>query len=643
MEKYEYKAQSKRLLEMMIHSIYSQKEIFLRELISNASDAMDKLYYMPITEKNTGRSEKMEIRIRLDKERRLLRISDNGIGMNAKELEQNLGTIAKSDSAAFRDVLKDVEKSEAGDALAKAPGADSLIGQFGVGFYSAFMVADKVTVISRKYNETQGWRFDSTGADGYTISPYDKKTTGTDVILHIRPEEEEGSDEYNQYLREYPLYKLIKKYSDYIRYPIRIYMPHPEVKPGSDPKNPEYEEKFSYETVNSMVPLWQRSKSEVTREQQIGFYKEHFGEQKEPQDIIFADVEGNITYKALLYIPGSLPKEYGTDDFKAGLELYSSNVKIMDSCEQLLPEEYNFIRGVVDSPDLSLNISREMLQKDRRLQTISNSLSKKVRALLVKKMKDDREEYEKFHEIFGHHLKVCAMDDYGKKKDTLGELLLFYSSQKKKLITLDEYVADMKPEQKYIYYACGDSIVAVDGIPQIEVVREHDMDVLYFLDKADVFVARMFGTYKEKQMRSVENGDLGLEKKLSEEEQKAADEKYKELLGFIQDTLGTKVDSVVISNRLKSHPVCLSNGAGITFEMEAYFRRLSPDVPVKAKYILEINAEHAALKALETNRKENPEKAAKYCEILYQQARMIAGLPVEDPSGYTDLLCSLWD
>lgn len=646
MKKHEFQTESRHLLKMMIHSIYSEKEIFLRELISNASDALDKLNYLSLTKGNVmvNRSD-MAIRIRIDKEKRILRISDNGIGMNEKELTQNLGTIAKSGSEAFREAMK--KNSEL-----KQEGAENLIGQFGVGFYSAFMVADRITVLSRRYGEAEGHRWDSNGIDGFTVRPYEKKTSGTDVILHIRPEEEEGADEFNQFLREYPIYKLIKKYSDYIRYPIKVYMPHPEIKKGSDPKNPEFEEVYSYETVNSMVPLWQRRKSEVTKEEQVAFYKEHFSEQTDPQKIMTADIEGNVSYKALLYIPGRQPENYGSDDYKYGLELYSSSVRVMENCTELLPEEFNFVRGMVDSPDISLNISREILQKNRQLIAIRTHLTKRIRNELTKLLKNDRKEYEKFHTNFGHHLKVCAMDEYGKKKDQLGDLLLFYSLKKQAWITLDEYIGDMKPDQKMIYYANGDNPGQIANIPQIEVVRDHDMDVLCFIDKADQFVAQMFGNYKDKPFRSVVNGDLGLENVSADGEEssdgsasdgsRGSGKDHSPLFAFIKEKLGERVDEVKASQRLKSHPVCLTNGSGITFEMERYFRSLSPDMPMKAKYILEINTEHEAVKKLDEIRESDPDRASKYCEILYQQARLIAGLPVEDASAYTDLICSLW-
>lgn len=630
MAKCEFKAESKRLLEMMIHSIYSEKDIFLRELISNASDAMDKLYYLSLTdEKISIDRENFEIRIKIDKENRYLRIIDRGIGMNAEDMEKFLGTIAKSDSKDFGDRLKNDSKET----------ADSLIGQFGVGFYSAFMVADSIAVISRKYGEEQGYKWISNGVDGFTITPCEKKNVGTEIILRIRKEESEGADEFNKYLREYPIYKLVKQYSDYIRYPIKMYMPHPKLKDGCDPANPEYEEEYAFETLNSMVPLWRRNKSEVTDENRAEFYKEHFGDNTDPRRIITADVEGDTAYKALLYIPGKQPAEYGTDDYKTGLELYSSNVKIMDACQELLPEEYNFIRGIVDSPDISLNISREILQKNHNLISISKNLSKKIRTELVKMLRDDREEYEKFHEQFGHHLKVCAMDNFGAKKDTLSELLLFYSGKQNRQVTLDEYIEAMKPDQTAIYYANGENPMVISNIPQMEVLNEHDMDVLYFMDPADQFVAQMFGNYKGKKFVSIVNGDLGLEPLNTENGDNGENS---ELLAFIADTLTDRVTEVKSTNRLKSHPVCLTNGSGITFEMEKYFKSLSPNMPMKAKYILEVNTSHRALLTIDELRKTDVERAKKYCEILYNQSRMIAGLPVEDPSAYTDLIVSLW-
>ncbi len=616
-------------MELMIHSIYSNREIFLRELISNASDAMDKHYYLAMTEGRPLDRKDLEVRIRINKEKRLLRISDRGIGMNEDELIRNLGTIAKSGSLEFKEQLnKDSEGS-----------IKDLIGQFGVGFYSAFMVADRIVVLTKRYDEENGWRFESGGVDGYTVRPYEKKVTGTEVILHIR-EDEEGSDDYGQYLREYPIYKLIKKYSDYVRYPIKLYMPHPEIAEGSIPENPVYREAFEYETVNSMVPVWQKTRSEVTREEQNAFFKEHFSEKTDPMSVLFSDVEGSISFKSLLYIPGKQPHDYGSEEYKPGLELYASGVKIMDHCTELLSEEYNFVRGVVDTTDISLNISREMLQKNRTLTVIEKNLAKKVRNELLRMLRDDRDEYLKFHENFGHHLKVIAMDDYGKKKDELGELLLFYSAKEKKMITLPEYVEAMPEEQAYIYYASGSGPDAIERIPQTEIVREHGMDILYFTDKADQFVAQMFGSFKNKRFRSVASGDLGLPEEKAAQEK--AQEEYRALFDFVKQTLGDRVDDVISSTRLRSHPVCLSNGEGITFEMERYFRSISPDMPMKAKCILELNTAHAAVQALDKARTEDPERAVKYTEILFTQARMIAGMPVDDPSGYTDLLCSLF-
>ena len=639
MSKHEFQAESRRLLELMIHSIYSEKEIFLGELISNASDAMDKLNYLAMSGSDVDVSpDDLQIRIRMDKEKRLLRISDRGIGMNAEELEKNLGVIAKSGSAEFQKKMSEEAKTSEEARTAEK----DLIGQFGVGFYSAFMVADRITVLTRKYGDESGWRWDSDGINGFTITAYDKKKIGTDVILRIRDEEKEDSDEYNRYLREYTIYKLVKKYSDYIRYPIKLYMPHPEMAEGSTPENPVFKEEYSYEVLNSMVPLWQRNKSEVTRDQQNDFFKEHFSESTDPMQVISADVEGNVTYKALLFIPAKQPNDYGTEDYKPGLELYSAGVKILDNCTDLLPEEFNFVRGIVDTSDVSLNISREMLQHNKLLTTMQSSLTRKVRNELKKMRDNDWDQYLTFHENFGHHLKVCAMDDYGAKKDSLGEFLLFYSAKEEKMITLEHYVAGMKPDQKYIYYASGDTPEAIANIPQTELVREHDMDILYFMDKADQFVAQMFGNYGGKAFQSVVNGDLDLG---GEEEKKAAEKAEKdneELFSFVKEVLGDRIDEVKASSRLKSHPVCMTNGSGITFEMERYFRSIQPDMQMKAKYILELNTEHEAIKALEAARRTDPEKASKYARILYEQARMIAGLPIEDPSGYTDLIVSLW-
>ena len=628
MSKKEFKAESKRLLDMMINSIYTHKEIFLREIISNASDAIDKLCYLSLTDDKVGlKREDFQITLTIDKENRTLTVSDNGIGMDESDLENNLGVIANSGSLQFKGELEGKETTDT-----------DIIGQFGVGFYSAFMVADEITVITKKYGCDQAYRWQSTGVDGYTIEPCEKDTVGTDIIMHIKPDSEEEKDEYSQYLREYPLYKLVKKYSDYIRFPIRMLMPHPKLKEGCPEDKPEYEEEFVYETLNSMVPLWQRKKSEVTKEEYDKFYQERFGEMAPPQSVITASVEGAVTYKALLFIPSRMPNQYFTEDFKPGLQLYSSGVMIMDHCADLLPEYFNFVRGVVDSPDLSLNISRELLQHDRQLKVIASNLEKKIKAELLRMLKDERESYETIYRSYGRQLKLCALDNYGANKEKVQDLLLFYSSKEKKLVTLDEYVNRMPEDQKFIYYATGESVDAIDHLPQTELVKEHDYEMLYFTDNTDGFIPDMFGKYRDKPFRSVVDGEL----ELDDEKKPDETEHYKEAFTFIKEALGDKVTEVKASTKLKTHPVCLSSGEGITFEMEKYFTAVQPDLNMKAKRILEVNVDHPAFLAFETARIVEPEKAKKYAQILYNQACLIAGLPIDDPSAYTDLLCSLW-
>ena len=625
MAKKQFKAESKRLLDMMINSIYTHKEIFLRELISNASDAIDKLYFRSLTDDSVKLKKKdFFIRLAADKENRTLTVRDNGIGMTKEELEKNLGTIAKSGSLDFKN------ENETG-------GKVDVIGQFGVGFYSAFMVADHITVISRKYGREQAYRWESDGLEGYTIEPCARDAVGTDIIMHIKPDGEE-KDEYSQYLREYPLYKLVKKYSDYIRFPIKMLMPHPQVKEGSPEDKPEYEEVFEWETLNSMVPLWQRKKADVTREEYDKFYQERFGDPAAPLSVITVSAEGAVTYKALLYIPSQAPSQYYTEDYKPGLQLYASGVMIMDSCADLLPDYFNFVRGVVESPDLSLNISRELLQHDRQLKIISANLEKKIKAELERMLKDDREDYEKFYRSFGRQLKLCALDNYGAKKEQLQDLLLFYSSTEKKPVTLAEYVSRMQPDQKFIYFASGDTVDAIDHMPQTELLKDHNMEILYFTDKADEFLPDMLQKYQDKPFRSAIDGDL----ELGGEQKPDETDSYREGFAFLKEALGDKVDQVKASTKLKTHPVCLSSGQGITFEMEKYFTAVQPELGMKAKRILEINVDHPAFAAFETARIIDPDKAKKYAEILYNQACLIAGLPIENPSAYTDLVCSLW-
>ena len=629
MSKKEFKAESKRLLDLMINSIYTHKEIFLREIISNASDAIDKLCYLSLTDDKVGMNrDDFQITLTIDKDNRTLTVSDNGIGMDENDLENNLGVIANSGSFRFKGELEGKEET---------PDTD-IIGQFGVGFYSAFMVADQITVVTKKYGCDQAYRWQSSGVDGYTIEPCEKAAVGTDIIMHIKPDTEEEKDEYSQYLREYSLYRLVKKYSDYIRFPIRMLMPHSKLKEGCPEDKPEYEEEFVLETLNSMVPLWQRKKSEVTREEYDKFYQERFGEMAPPQSVITVSVEGAVTYKALLFIPSRMPNQYYTEDFKPGLPLYSSGVMIMDHCADLLPEYFNFVRGVVDSPDLSLNISRELLQHDRQLKVIAANLEKKIKAELLRMLKDERENYEKLYRSYGRQLKLCALNNYGVNKEKVQDLLMFYSSKEKKLVTLDEYVDRMPESQKFIYYATGENVDAIDHLPQTELVKEHDYEMLYFTDNTDSFIPDLFGKYRDKPFRSVVDGELELDGETKPDET----ERYKEAFDFIKETLGDKVTEVKASTKLKTHPVCLSSGEGLTFEMEKYFTAVQPDLNMKAKRILEINVDHPAFLTFETARAAEPEKAKKYAQILYNQACLIAGLPIDDPSAYTDLLCSLW-
>ena len=547
MEKKAFKAESQRLLDLMIHSIYTHKEIFLREIISNASDAIDKLCYLSLTDENVGlKREDFAITLSVDKENRTLTVSDNGIGMDADELENNLGVIASSGTYQFR------------QGLDKEAEAD-VIGQFGVGFYSAFMVADHITVISRKYGQEQAYRWESDGLEGYTIEPCTRDAVGTDIIMHIKPDGDEEPDEYGQYLQEYALRRLVKKYSDYIRFPIKMMMPHSQVKEGSPQDKPEYEEVLAWETLNSMVPLWQRKKADVTREEYDKFYQERFGDPAAPLSVITVSAEGAVTYKALLYIPSQAPSQYYTEDYKPGLQLYASGVMIMDSCADLLPDYFNFVRGVVESPDLSLNISRELLQHDRQLKIISANLEKKIKAELERMLRDDREKYETFYRSFGRQLKLCALDNYGARKEQLQDLLLFYSSTEKKPVTLAEYVSRMQPEQKFIYFASGDTVDAIDHMPQTELLKDHNMEILYFTDKADEFLPDMLQKYQDKPFRSAIDGDL----ELGDEQKPDETDSHQESFAFLKEALGDKVDQVKASTRLKTHPVCLSSGQGV--------------------------------------------------------------------------------
>ena len=625
MAKKEFKAESKRLLDLMINSIYTHKEIFLREIISNASDAIDKLCYRSLTDENVGlKREDFRITVHADPEARLLTVSDNGIGMSEEELENNLGVIASSGTYQFRqEVGKDNEDVD-------------IIGQFGVGFYSAFMVADRITVVTKKYGEAQAYRWESDGADGYTVTPCEKDAAGTDIIMHVKEDGEE--EKYGEFLQEYTLRDLVRKYSDYIRWLIRMEVTKSRKTEDSPEDKPAYESYKEEETLNSMVPLWQRKKSDVTREEYDKFYQEKFSDYIAPQSVVTVSAEGQVSYKALLYIPARPPYDYYSADYERGLQLYSAGVMIMDKCQDLIGDHFGFVKGVVDSPDLSLNISRELLQHDRQLRLIANNIEKKVKGELERMLKDDREGYEKFFKNFGRQLKVGCINNYGAKKELLQDLLLFYSSTEKKLVTLAEYVDRMPESQKHIYYATGENAAVMDNLPQTELLRERNMEILYLTDQADQMLVEILREYKEKSFRSAVDGDLDLDD--MPEEKKADD--YKEALDFMKEALGEGVDEVRISRKLKTHPVCMTSGEGMSFEMERYFNAVQPEMGMKAKRILEVNVDHPAFAALEAARASDPEKAKKYVQVLMNQAKLIAGLPIDDPSGYTDLLCSLW-
>ena len=631
MAKKQFKAESKRLLDLMINSIYTHKEIFLREIISNASDAIDKLCYVALTDDKVGMNRSdFAITVSVDKENRTLTVSDNGIGMSREELENNLGVIASSGSYKFRQETEEKDKKDADI---------DIIGQFGVGFYSAFMVADSITVRTKKYGSEQAYEWQSSGADGYTITECDKETVGTDVIMHIKPDTDE--EKYSEYLESYRLHALVKKYSDYIRYPIRMLLPEQKVKEGSDPEKPEYETVEEMKTVNSMVPLWQRKKSDVTDEEYNKFYSELTHEFDKPQRTITVSAEGSVTYKALLFVPSSRPFNFYTEGYEKGLQLYSAGVLIMDKCADLLPEHFRFVRGVVDSPDLSLNISRELLQHDRQLKVIAANLEKKIKSELEKMCKEDREAYETFWKNFGRQIKYGVVGEYGAHKDLLQDLLLFYSSTEKKPVTLDEYVGRMKEDQTCIYYATGENIARIDHLPQTELVKDKGFEILYLTENVDEFAIKMLMNYEGKEFKSVSAGDLDLE---TEEEKKEIEEKSKEhadLFNDMQKALEGKVKSVRLSQRLKSHPVCLTSEGALSLEMEKVLNAMPTDQKVQADRVLEINPEHPIFAKLVQLQKENPDKLKAYAKLLYDQALLIEGMSIEDPVAFSNQICEL--
>lgn len=624
MAKKQFKTESKRILDLMINSIYTHKEIFLREIISNASDAIDKLCYVSLSEGAQGFDRtNFKICVDIDKEHRTITVSDNGIGMTKEELEENLGTIAKSGSLNFKENITKEEKNEKDI---------DIIGQFGVGFYSAFMVADKVSVTTKKYNSDEAFVWESTGVDGYSIKEAVKEDCGTTIVMSIK---ENTQDEvYDDFLQSYRIRSIIKKYSDYVRYPIVMQVE----------KTGENEEKyFEDETINSMIPLWHRSKAEVTEEECNNFYKETFYDFEDPCKVIRVNAEGNLNYKALLFIPSKAPMTYYTKEYQKGLSLYTSSVMIMDRCEELLPEHFRFVKGVVDSDNLSLNISREILQHDRQLKLIATNLEKKIKSELKKMMANEREKYENFFREFGLQLKYGVVSDYGVHKEMLSDLLLYYSSFTSSMQSLEEYVSSMKEDQKYIYYARGENISKIDALPQTELVKEKGYGILYLTDDVDEFVVNILGTYMEKEFKNINDKDLGLESEDEIKEAEKKEEENKPLLDFVKESLNGEVEFVRLSHKLKSHPVCLSAEGEVTLEMEKYFKALpgEQEDKIKARRVLELNGEHHAFEALQKAYEEDKEKAAKLAKILYTQALLIADMPVENAVEFAQLVTEL--
>lgn len=633
METKQFKAESKRLLDMMIHSIYTHKEIFLRELISNASDAIDKLYFKSLTDDKVGLGkDDFVIWITADKENRTLKIADNGIGMTAEELENNLGTIANSGSFKFKNENKLEEDNQ-------------IIGQFGVGFYSAFMIAKKVTVISKAYGSDKAYRWESEGADGYTISEDEKEFAGTEIILELLDDTDDES--YSEFLDQYRIKSLIKKYSDYIRFPIKMEVSHSRPKELTEEemnqnKTPEFEEFIEIETLNSMVPLWKKNKTELKEEDYKHFYTEKFFDYSEPLRYAHIKNEGNANYNALLYIPAKAPFDYYSKEYEKGLQLYSNGVLIMDKCSDLLPDYFSFVKGLVDSEDLSLNISRELLQHDRQLKIIAKSIEKTISSELKKMLRNDREKYEEFWKAFGLQLKYGIYSDYGMNKEKLQDLLMFTSSKESKLVTLDEYVTAMTEEQKYIYYAVGESAARIEQLPQTELIKEKGFEILYLTDSVDEFAVKTLRTYKEKEFRSVSADDLGIDNTEKQEEIKAKEEENSVLLKELADSLEGKVTKVILSQRLKSHPVCLTSEGEISLEMEKVLNSMPTDQKVHAQRVLEINPEHSIFGKLKAiSEAGDKEKLGKYAQLLYTQALLIEGISIENPVEFSNLICEL--
>ena len=627
MEKMQFKAESQRLLDLMINSIYTHREIFLREIISNASDAIDKLAYTALTDDKVGVSrEDLKITITRAKDARILTVSDNGIGMTREEMEENLGTICKSGSLGFKQAM---EASEDID----------IIGQFGVGFYSAFMVSESVTVISKKYGQDKAWKWVSDGADGYTIEECEREYPGTDVIMTLKPDTED--EKYSEYLDEYEIRSLVKKYSDYIRYPIVMEVEKSRKKEDSPEDKPEYETYTEMETLNSMVPIWQRPKKDVTDEEYDTFYREKFYDYTKPLRVIHSSAEGTVSFKALMYIPGKAPYDFYTKDYKRGLQLYSSGVMIMENCEDLLPEHFRFVRGIVDSQDLSLNISREMLQHNRQLTIIARNIEKKIKSELKSMLENDREKYEEFYAAFGLQLKYGTVAEYGAHKDSTQDLLLFYSHKQGKLISLKEYVEAMPEGQEKIYFVPGENREHLAKLPQVAMLDGKGYDVLLFTDEVDEFVPQTLMTYMEKSFCNVATEDLGLQ---TEEEKKETEEKAEELKGFltfVKESLGDQVKEVRLSQNLGSYPAAMVPEAGMSFEMEKYMKRVNPEYAFPVGRVLELNADHEAVKAMQRVMTEDPVLAKDYAQLLCCQAQLMAQLPLDDPFAYSELVCRL--
>lgn len=620
----QFKAESKRLLDLMINSIYTNKEIFLRELLSNASDAIDKLYYQSLTDKSIKVNKKdLCIKIEIDKENRLLKIIDTGIGMNKEELENNLGMIAKSGSLQFKE-----ENEKKKDV--------NIIGQFGVGFYSSFMVSDDVTVISKKYNEEDAYKWESTGAEGYTITKDEKDTYGTTIILKIKSDNEEYN--YSDFLDTYTIETLVKKYSDYIRYPIKMNVTRRELKKGS---KDEYEDVTKEETLNSMIPLWKKDKNKITEEEYNNFYQSKFYDYENPIKVIHTSVEGMTSYKAILFLPAHAPFDYYSKEYEKGLALYSNGVLIMDKCSDLLPDYFGFVKGVVDSDDLSLNISREILQQDRQLKLIASNIEKKIKSELESMLKDERDKYEKFFKEFGMQLKLGVYNDYGMHKDELKDLLLFYSSKDEKYITLKEYVSSMKDDEKNIYYACGETIDKINMLPQVEKVKDKGYNILYLTEYVDEFAIKSLMEYEGKKFVNVSEENLDLDTEEEKEEIKKINDENKEMLNSMKEIIGSDVSDVRFTHRLKNHPVCLVSEGPVSIEMQKVLNAMPTDQSINAKIILEINSSHKIADKLKELYKSDKEKFNEYTKILYSQSRLIEGLSIENPTEISNLICDL--